>query len=265
MAWMRRFAARLGAANVGTFAAALAYSFLFSLVPLVLLLASLLSLLHLPGPERLLTAGPGAMLAPAVRSLLRESLGALLKRPNAVGASIGLAGYIWGMSGALRQLLASVRRAYDGLEAPLPPWWWMYGWSLALAVSVGLLLVAEVALTLGGRALLLAIVSGIGAAPPALAIEALRWGGMLLLFVVLVAALYRLAPARPGRVWPGALAALAVWILASWALNLYVARLSPAGLVVGTLGTVVLLLLYLYVVAVAVLVGAHLNALWPES
>lgn len=262
---VRRFAARLSEAEVGVHAAALAYSFLFSLVPLVLLLAALLGELHLPGPGRLLATGPGAMLAPGVRGLLRQSVQSLLRRPNATALSLGALGYVWGMSGALRQLLGAVRRAYDGPAAAMPPWWWTYAWSLVLSASVGLLLIAEVALTLAGRALLASLLSAGGGAAPALVVEAVRWGGMLVLFVVLVAALYRLAPGRSGRVWPGALTALAAWLVASWALNQYVTRLAPTGLVFGTLGTVVLLLLYLYVVAIAVLLGAHLNAFLGEG
>ncbi len=244
------------------YGAALAYSFLFSLVPLLLFLAALTGALHLPGPGHLVTSGAGSVVPAAVRRVLERELARVLARPDPAALSIGVVGYVWGMSGAVRQALAAVRSAYDGPLAASPPWWWSYAWSLGLSVSVGAVLVAEVALTLIGRGALMWLAARAGMSVPAALVDAGRWLGSLCVFVAIVALLYRLAPARTGAVWPGALVAVAVWLGASFALNVYAGRLAATSVVYGALGGVILLLLYLYVVAVAVVVGAHVNAAW---
>lgn len=261
MARIRRLIAQAAAARVGADAAALAFSFLFSLVPLLLFLAALTGALHLPGPAHLLSGGGAAVPAP-VRRVLEQSLGRLARRPDAAALSVGVVGYLWGMSGAVRQALAAVRRAYDGPLGPAAPWWWAYAWSLALSVSLGAVLVGEVALTLIGRGALAWLAARAGLSVPVALLDGMRWTGVCAVFVVVVALLYRLAPERPGAVWPGSLAALALWLAASVALNLYAPRLMATSLVYGALGGVIVLLLYLYVLGVAIVLGAHVNAAW---
>ncbi len=84
---------------------------------------------------------------------------------------------------------------------------------------------------------------------------------------LVVSAVYRFAPNRHlalRLVVPGALLAVALWALASFAFGL---TLFPGyGAVYGSLGVAISLLLYLYVSAVAVLLGAEVNtAMQGES
>ena len=84
--------------------------------------------------------------------------------------------------------------------------------------------------------------------------------------VALLAALlllYTLGPAgtrrRPVEHLPGAVLAALLWVLASVAFSFYVSNFSSYDKTYGSLGTVIVLLVWIYVGAVAVLVGALVN------
>jgi membrane protein len=87
---------------------------------------------------------------------------------------------------------------------------------------------------------------------------------MILLVVVIFGVLYYAAPnARVSGVrWVtvGAVAALLVWMVASVLFALYVSNFSSYNKTYGTLGGVVVFLLWLWLTNLAVLFGAELNA-----
>jgi membrane protein len=79
---------------------------------------------------------------------------------------------------------------------------------------------------------------------------------------------YNLAPNRKAA-WnwltPGAVFATALWVVASFAFKLYVANLANYNATYGTIGGVIVTLLWLYVIGLAILVGGELNGSIEKS
>jgi membrane protein len=77
-------------------------------------------------------------------------------------------------------------------------------------------------------------------------------------------AFYRLAVSHARsvrrRVLPGALAAVALWILVSWGFSLYLQTLASYTVYYGGLAAVAVLLVWLWLVSLSILVGAELNS-----
>jgi membrane protein len=95
----------------------------------------------------------------------------------------------------------------------------------------------------------------------------IRWPLVVGLFAVVVAALYWSAPSqRPRfRLWsPGAAVALVVFLVGSGLFSLYVANVEHYDSSYGSLGAVVVTLLWIYVTASAILFGAEVDALRVE-
>jgi membrane protein len=92
----------------------------------------------------------------------------------------------------------------------------------------------------------------------------LRWPVLLALVVVALAFTYRFAPSRKEPRWRwvswGAVAATVLWIVGSALFSVYVGEFASYNKTYGSLGGVVVLLMWLYVSALAVLLGAELNA-----
>jgi membrane protein len=91
-----------------------------------------------------------------------------------------------------------------------------------------------------------------------------KWPVLLVVVMVMLAILYWSAPnAKPaGFRWisPGAVLAVFVWIIASAAFAFYVANFGSYNKTYGTLGGVIVFLVWMWLTNVAVLLGAELNA-----
>jgi membrane protein len=88
---------------------------------------------------------------------------------------------------------------------------------------------------------------------------------MLLVGTLFLASFYRLAVVRPPRVrrrvWPGTIAAVACWLVVSWAFGAYAASMADYALFYGSLAAVAVLLVWLYLTSLSLIVGAEVNAL----
>ncbi|MFB4308996.1 YihY/virulence factor BrkB family protein [Actinomadura sp. GTD37] len=103
-------------------------------------------------------------------------------------------------------------------------------------------------------------------------VQGLYWPVVVTLSIVFLALLYHTSvPVRTAwwREVPGAVLALLIWIVGSVSLRLYLAGSLSGVSVYGSLAAAIAVLAWLYVAALAVLIGAALNAeidrLWPSG
>jgi YihY family inner membrane protein len=103
-------------------------------------------------------------------------------------------------------------------------------------------------------------------------VQTLYWPVVVSLSIVFLSLLYHMSiPVRTSwwRQVPGAVLALLIWIVGSVSLRLYLAGSLSGVSVYGSLAAAIALLAWLYVAALAVLIGAALNAeidrLWPSG
>lgn len=91
-----------------------------------------------------------------------------------------------------------------------------------------------------------------------------RWIILAALAVFFIASMYKYAPAKETPafkwVWPGALLATLLWLIASWGFSFYVKNFGSYGEVYGSISAVVVLLLWLFLTSFIILIGAELNS-----
>jgi membrane protein len=96
------------------------------------------------------------------------------------------------------------------------------------------------------------------------AIGILRWPLLAIALLLGLAVFYRYAPNRDDPTWrwvtPGALAATGLWLVASLGFAVYTANFGSYNETYGSLGAVVVLMLWLFITALVVVAGAELNA-----
>ncbi len=252
--------------NLTDWAAALTYYGLLSLFPALIALVSLLGLFG--DPERttdalteiIRTLGPDS----AARSF-EGPIDSVISSHGTAGLTLffGLAVALWSASGYLGAFIRASNTIYETTEER--PFWQLR--PLQLAVTLGMV----VAVTLLALGLVLtgpvvaAVAEPIGIGDVAVDVwNVAKWPVMAAVFVLLVDALYYLSPdARlPGFAWvtPGCLVALAAWMVASAGFALYVANFGSYNETYGTLGGVVVLLVWLWITNLAILFGHQLNA-----
>lgn len=202
------------------------------------------------------------LVQPAVRRLLEEGQAEVL--------SIGVVIALWSGSRATSTYITAVAIAYD-IEDPRAPWRRRL---LAFVVTVvGALLgvVLLPALVLGPDLLTLLTPGALQALDPV--VVSLFWLTAGLGVVGLIASFYHVAVPW-GTPWrrdlPGALLAMGVWMAGSYGLRYYAdLTIRGEGSVYTGIAAPLVVLLWLYVTAVAVLLGAELNAeiekLWPHE
>ena len=244
--------------NVGAQSAALAFYLLFMLFPFLIFLSALLGLLQLDvaGILRVL----GEFLPAQVVDVVEVYLTYVGSSPSPQLLVFGLVFSIYFPMRATNALMRSVRTAYH-----LGPAHGVIQVLKTLLYTV--LLIAAIALTLVlmsvSDRLLAYCVANFGL--PAFIAELWAKLRFPLAAVVGYFALFLLyALAQDGRqpwrnIWPGTLAALAAWMGLSWLYAWYVEHIAHYSLLYGSIGTVIVLLIWLNLSATALIMGAELN------
>ncbi|NYS59669.1 YihY/virulence factor BrkB family protein [Vreelandella salicampi] len=134
---------------------------------------------------------------------------------------------------------------------------------VVMALTFGL--VVMTLLTLGFIALVPFVVDVLQIASPLdQLIDWLRWPALLVVMSLVIALLYRFGPYRKSAHWEwvnvGTLVATFLWLLGSGGLSLYVRYFSHFSELYGSLGAVVMLMLWFWLSAFVVLLGAEINA-----
>lgn len=95
-------------------------------------------------------------------------------------------------------------------------------------------------------------------------IQGVTWLCLALTFNLAMAVLYRYAPHRRAAKWrwvtPGSLLATVLWILSSLGFSFYVSHFASYNETYGSLGGVVIMLMWLYISAYIIILGAVFNA-----
>lgn len=269
-AW--RFGKRLGQRvardDLGAYAAALSYNFSFALLPLLLFATALLAFLHFRDPVAVLTEPLEGVLPSGVLTLVSRALAGVVRHRSPTVLSLGFLGFLWGMSGAFRQIVDGINHAYEFRFPFHRKSWELYGVSVLLGLTVGTLMVAGLALSLLGPSAVAGLATAAVGHPPARSgLAVLHWGVLAAMLWVALSILYAVAPDRPRRFrlyTPGTLVAVGAWALLSIGFRQYTTRVNTFG-VYGTLGAMILLLLYLYLFGFLLLVGAEVNALAEQN
>lgn len=261
---LKRLMKQVQQADTASYAAALAYNFLFALFPLLLFLAALLGTLHLPTVKLYLEGPDGVIIPASVRHLVLAVIADASRFRSPTLISVGALGFVWVMSGALRQLTDALNHAY-GVTRKKRPFFRTLALSVGLGIILGVLIMAALAIGTIGVSLVRWLVATIWHDPlRPWGAEAIRWAALLALIWLCLTLIYNWLPSyrAPFR-WlsPGAAAVGVLWILISAGFSLYSSHFSYYNRTYGSLGAVILLMLYLYVLSFALLLGGAINKL----
>lgn len=245
-------------------AAQLAYYLILAMFPLMLVFLSVLGTFSSPELAQGLLSYFGRVLPGQVYGLIEEYMGSILSGDSEAPGllSFGILGSLWAASGAFSALINALNRAYGAEESR--PFWKVKLLAVVMALALsGLVLAAVVLLVLGpqiGKA-----ISGYFGLSGAFDVtwNLLRWVVALMFLMVTVALVYYFAPdvEQPLRwITPGGVVGVLLWVLASLGFSFYVGNFGAYDETYGSIGAVIVLLLYLYISSLAILFGAELNA-----
>jgi membrane protein len=248
--------------DVTGLAAQLAYYFFLALFPAILFVLAIASFFPLANLTDDLGQSLAPFVSPAVLELIQEQMRRLANNENGGLLTVGVAGALWSSSAAIVSIAGALNRAYDIEEAR--PWWKVRLTAITLTVAVAVMVLVALTLVLVGPTLAEAIgrATGMG--------NVFQWTWLILqwplvfaLVATAIGLLYYFGPdADQDWVWitPGAIAATLLWLVASLLFKVYIANFTDYTGSYGTVGGVIVLLLWFYMSGLAILAGAELNA-----
>jgi membrane protein len=246
-------------------AAQLAYYLILALFPFILVLVSLMGTFGSPAlASEVLGYFQRVMPEQAYEIIETFTANIISGQADAPGLfTFGILFTIWAASGAFAALINALNRAYDVQETR--PFWKVRGIAILMTLGLSVLVLLGVLLLVLGPQIGEAVADVFGLGETFLLVwDVARWPAALFFMVFTVALLYYLAPdvEQPFRwITPGGLIGVLLWVLASVAFNFYVSNFGSYNKTYGSIGAVIVLLLYLYISSLTILFGATLNAI----
>ncbi|MBI2767491.1 MAG: YihY/virulence factor BrkB family protein [Chloroflexi bacterium] len=252
-------------------AAELAYRFFLALFPFLLFLAALGGFIAraagVDNPSGRFITIFGDALPPDAASVIRTQVDQVVNSTNGGLISISILGAFWAAAGGVGALMKAINRAYNIPESR--PFWKKTAIALAVTLLGGIAILGAVAAMFATQLYARDIADSLGlGAAFAVTLQVARFPILLVVMMTAVALIYWIAPntGMPFKwVTPGAVAFALAWSVATALFAVYVTNFSSYNGTYGTLGGVVVLLLWFYITSAVMLAGAELNAVLDEE
>jgi len=246
-------------------AAQVAFYFSFALFPLLLFLMSLLGII-LSDKEQLQTelfTILSQVMPQSAFDLVRETLDEVTEKSSGTKLTLGILVTLWSASAGVDTMRGTLNQVYNLKEtrsfvkAKLT--------SLALTLALGALILAALGAIVYGSQLLGQILP----IDSPYVLEILEWLAIIALLLTAFAILYNFAPNHSAFQWkwlsPGAIAGVVLWLILTGGFRLYLRYFDSYAATYGSLGAMIILLLWLHLTALVILVGGAINAIFDEK
>ena len=246
-------------------AAILGFYFMLALFPLLLCLTALLGLFAQTGTElRDQMFSYLASVAPrSAYALVYDTVGEVTEGGSGGKLTFGLVATIWAASNGMLAIVDALNAAYHVREAR--PWWKSRLVASALTLALGALIISALALVLYGGQIADAVATSLGHGGALVAVWSIIQWLLVLAFVFLAFGLiYYFAPNLDEQkfcwVLPGMVVGVVLWLIASIGFRFYLRYFNTYNAVYGSLGAVIILMLWFYLTGAAILVGGEVNS-----
>jgi membrane protein len=243
----------------------LAYNFLLAVFPMLLFLLGLLGIFAREGSQLRsdLFYYLQLVLPPEASKLLIQTLVEITPSTTGGKLTFGLLFALYSGSAGMTQLISTLNTGYEVRETRR--WWKVRLISLALTLAMSALLIVALFLVLAGGQIIASTGQSLGLHTPAFILaKILQWTFALGFVVVAFAAIYYFGPNVHEQHWywltPGSVLGVLFWAIGSGALRLYLHFFNSYSKTYGSLGAVIILMLWFYITGLSFLLGSQINA-----
>lgn len=266
LAILKRTVQEFREASLTDQAASLTYYGLMSLFPGLIALVSILGLFGDPATTTRTLTDVVSQLAPgSATDTFTGPIESITANQGTAGVMfvVGIATALWSASGYIGAYMRAANVIYETPEGR--PFWKLRPLQLGVTLVMVLLLCGLLLGLVFTGPVVDAVAGPLGLSDTAVSVwNIAKWPVMVAVVLVMLAILFYASPnvrlPKFSLITPGAIVALAVWIVASVAFAFYVANFGSYNKTYGTLGGVVSLLVWMWLSNIAVLLGTQLNA-----
>ena len=256
---------KMGEDDILNRAAILGFFFMLALFPLLICLTALLGLFAQGGTElRDNLFSYLARVAPrSAYTLIYDTVNEVTEGSSGGKLTFGLLASVWAASNGMLAVIDTLNAAYHVREAR--PWWKARLIAAALTLALGVLIISALVLVLygGNIAEALSGVFGLGGAFIA-AWGILQWFFVLAFVLLAFGLIYYFAPNLHEQnfcwVLPGMIVGVTLWLAGSLGFRLYLLYFNTYNAAYGSMGAVIILMLWCYLTGAAILVGGEVNS-----
>jgi membrane protein len=263
---VRKLVEGIKADDVSGLAAEIAYRFLFAVFPFGLFVAALGSFaagwLHVENPAQMIVNGLGDNLPPSIAQGITPELERLLGSHQPALITFGALTALWAATGGTNALVKGIHRAYDVPEQR--PFLMRYAVAIGLTILAAAGAILSFVTIVGGAVFTQQAAQRIGLGDQAFfVLQLLRWPAVFVVIMAAAAILYRYAPSVVVP-WRGIIVGAAVfaagWLVATAVIGFYATNIANYGATYGSLGAVIVMMLWFYGSAAMLLIGAEVTA-----
>jgi membrane protein len=262
----RRVGQQVGEDDLFTWAASLAYSWMFAIFPFLIFLLALVPLLPKSARDQ-----AGADIHAALKNLpknaadpIQQQANDLLNHPRGSLLSIGLVITIWAASGGMSMTMTALDRCYD-IKVGRPYLKHRLVAILLTVIAATFIILVMILLPVGSGVLVWLKAHDPHLGPVLWVLNFSRLGIALVLMLAVLALVYRWGISIKTKfhfLTPGAVFSVAVWLILAAAFRIYINRFGEASYnkTYGAVAGVAILLLFFYIDATVLLIGAEINS-----
>jgi len=246
-------------------AAELSYYFLLALFPLLIFLTSVIGIVlgSGTGTRHALFDYLARIMPPSAFQLIDSTMYEVAQSSSGGKLSFGILAALWAASNGMGAITESLNIAYDVEEGR--PWWKTRLVAISLTIALSVLIISALVLVVFGGRIGEGVAGAYGFGPAfAVAWKIVQWPVVLAFLILAFALIYYFAPDLREQGWqwltPGAAIGVALWLLVSLAFRVYLHYFDSYSATYGSLGAVIILMLWLYFTGCAVLIGGEINS-----
>lgn len=248
-----------------THAAALSFYFLLALFPLLLFLITMLGFFAETGTEMRdqLLANLSRVLPTSASALIYSTVDEIAVNAGSGKLSLGILTALWVSSSGMVAISEALNAMYGVHEAR--SWWKVRLEAIGLTIALAVLIISALSLILYGGEIGEHIAHYFNQDARFTTFWSVLQLPVVLLFVLFVFALiYYFAPNLNEQKWywitPGSIAGVVLWLLVSFLFRVYLRHFDSYSVTYGSLGALIVLMLWFYLTGVAILMGGKINA-----
>lgn len=246
--------------EVSALGAQMTYYLILAFFPFLIFIMTIVSYTSVTAEDILVNLSP--LLANNTYSLLNDFFDEILVTGNTTLLSFGMIGTIWASSTGVMAIIKGLNKAYE--EKENRPFWKVRGISILLTLAISMLILFSFVLLIFGEEVgerlfeLLHFPSNFDTLW-----NFAKYGIPLASMFIVFLFLYQIGPNKrlsKREVVPGSLFSTLGWIITSILFAFYVNNWGNYTIMYGSIGGIIVLLIWLYMSSIIILLGGEINA-----
>lgn len=249
--------------SILTRASSLAYSFMLALFPATLFLFTLIAYVPVDNFQDKLLEILQSILPTYTYLAFENTIEDIIKNQNAGLLSAGFLTALYFATNGVSRLM----QAFNNSSLILEKRTWLKRRVVAttLTVVISFALIVAIAVMIAGQTVITYLQSHVASQSHfwLYLLTLSRWVIIVVIFFITIALLYRYGPSHKlkwGYINPGSVLATALAVLSSWGFTYYINNFASYNKIYGSIGTIIVVMIWLYLNSLILLIGFELNA-----